>query len=45
MVWVYPRDTYIRRLGRWENIPMVDRYTKSVKFEDSLRLYRNITSH
>ncbi len=31
---------HIMRLGRWESIQMVERYTRSVKFEDSLRLYR-----
>ncbi len=30
------------RLGRWECLAMVDRYTKSVKFEDSLKLYSPI---
>lgn len=30
---------HIMRLGRWESIQMVDRYTKSVRFEDSLKLY------
>ncbi len=30
---------HIMRLGRWESLAMVDRYTKSVKFEDSLKLY------
>ncbi len=27
------------RLGRWESIGMVERYTRSVKFEDSVNLY------
>ncbi len=36
---------HIMRLGGWESLDMVLRYTRSVKFEDSLRLYRNITSH
>jgi len=31
----------IKRLGRWENLQMVDRYTKSVQFDDSLRHYRS----
>ncbi len=31
---------HIMRLGRWESIAMVERYTRSVKFEDSLKLYR-----
>ena len=30
---------HIMRLGRWESIQMVERYTRSVKFEDSLKLY------
>jgi site-specific recombinase XerD len=30
---------HIMRLGRWESISMVDGYTKSVRFEDSLKLY------
>jgi integrase/recombinase XerC len=33
---------HIQRLGRWESIQMVERYTRSVKFEDSLRLYSPI---
>jgi len=33
---------HIMRLGRWESISMVERYTRSVKFEDSLRLYSPI---
>ena len=33
---------HIMRLGRWESISMVDKYTKSVRFEDSLRLYSAI---
>jgi site-specific recombinase XerD len=33
---------HIMRLGRWESIAMVERYTRSVKFEDSLRLYREL---
>jgi len=35
---------HIMRLGRWESIAMVERYTRSVKFEDSLRLYRGLES-
>jgi hypothetical protein len=31
-----------RGQGRWESIAMVERYTRSVRFEDSLRLYREI---
>ena len=30
---------HIMRLGRWESIAMVERYTRSVRFEDSLKLY------
>jgi len=33
---------HIMRLGRWESIQMVERYTRSVRFEDSLRLYSAI---
>ena len=33
---------HITRLGRRESISMVDRYTKSVRFEDSLKLYSPI---
>ncbi|NQT05191.1 MAG: tyrosine-type recombinase/integrase [Dehalococcoidia bacterium] len=33
---------HIKRLGRWESIQMVERYTRSVKFEDSLKLYSSI---
>ncbi|MFC1871375.1 tyrosine-type recombinase/integrase [Chloroflexota bacterium] len=33
---------HIMRLGRWESISMVERYTRSVKFEDSLKLYRGL---
>ncbi len=33
---------HIMRLGGWESLDMVLRYTRSVKFEDSLRLYRSI---
>ena len=32
----------IKDLGRWESLETVERYTRSVKFEDSLRLYRAI---
>jgi len=34
---------HIIRLGRWPSLAMVDRYTRSVQFEDSLKLYRSIT--
>jgi integrase/recombinase XerC len=30
---------HIMRLGRWESIQMVEHYTRSVKFEDSFKLY------
>jgi site-specific recombinase XerD len=33
---------YIMRLGGWESLDMVLRYTRSVKFEDSLKLYQEI---
>jgi integrase/recombinase XerC len=33
---------HIMRLGRWESISMVERYTRSVKFEDSLKLHQSI---
>ena len=33
---------HIMRLGRWESGAMVERYTRSVKFEDSLKLYSSI---
>jgi site-specific recombinase XerD len=33
---------HIMRLGGWDNLEMVLRYTQSVKFEDSLRLYQQI---
>jgi|GEM_PF-3888608 len=36
------RDTLeIERLAGRKNLQMVDRYTKSVQFEDSLRHYRS----
>jgi len=35
---------HIMRLGRWESIQMVERYTKSVRFEDSLKMYTPIMS-
>ncbi|MFC2021925.1 tyrosine-type recombinase/integrase [Chloroflexota bacterium] len=31
----------IKRLGRWQNLQMVDRYMRSVQFEDSLKHYRS----
>ncbi len=33
---------HIMRLGGWESLDMVLRYTRSVKFEESLRLYRGM---
>ena len=35
---------YIMRLGRWESIAMVERYTRSVRFEDSLKLYQDLNA-
>ena len=31
---------HIMRLGRWEDLDMVERYTRSVKFKDSLKFYK-----
>jgi len=33
---------YIMRLGGWGSVDMVLRYTRLVKFEDSLRVYRGL---
>jgi len=33
---------HIMRLGGWESLDMVLRYTRSVKFEDSLKLYQGV---
>jgi len=33
---------HIMRLGRWESIQMVERYTRSLKVEDSLALYESV---
>ena len=33
---------HIMRLGGWESLDMVVRYTRSVKFEDSLKLYKSL---
>ncbi len=30
----------IKDLGRWESLEMVQRYTRSVTFHDSLKLYK-----
>ncbi len=35
---------HIMRLGRWSSIQMVERYTKSVKFDDSLKFYTAVVS-
>jgi integrase len=35
---------HIMRLGGWESLDMVLRYTRSVRFEESLRLYQSIKS-
>ena len=36
------KEKLLRRLGGWENPDMVLRYTKWVKFEDRLKLYRRV---
>ncbi len=36
---------YIMRLGGWESLDMVIRYTRSVKFEDSLVHYHKLIEH
>ena len=35
---------HIMRLGGWESLDMVLRYTRSVKFEDSLKLYKQVNT-
>jgi len=35
---------HIMRLGRWQCLAMVDRYTKNVQFEDSLKYYSPIVN-
>jgi len=35
---------HIQRLGRWESMSMVERYTRSVRFEDSLKTYSAIVA-
>jgi integrase len=35
---------HIKRLGRWASVQMVERYTQSVQFEDSLKLYSDIVT-
>ena len=37
-------DSHIMRLGRWQSLGMVQRYTASVRFEDSLKLYSAIVN-
>lgn len=34
---------HIMRLGGWESLDMVLRYTRLVKFKDSLKLYRKLS--
>ncbi|MFC1943208.1 tyrosine-type recombinase/integrase [Chloroflexota bacterium] len=34
---------HIMRLGRWESLEMVQRYTRSVSFQDSLKFYSMAT--
>ncbi len=34
----------IKDLGRWESLEMVQRYTRTVTFQDSLRFYRSVLS-
>jgi hypothetical protein len=33
---------HVMRLGGWTDISMVVRYTQSVKFEESVKIYREI---
>jgi site-specific recombinase XerD len=35
----------IKDLGRWESLEIVQRYTRSVSFHDSMRLYKAPLSH
>ena len=35
---------HIKRLGRWESIAMVEHYTRSVRFEDSMKFYTPVVS-
>jgi len=37
-------DIAIMKLGRWRSLGMVERYTRSVKFEDALALYQPIVN-
>ena len=34
----------IKDLGRWESLEMVQRYTRSVTFQDSLKFYKGVLS-
>ena len=34
----------IKDLGRWESLEMVQRYTRSVSFQDSLKFYKGVLS-
>jgi site-specific recombinase XerD len=34
----------IKDLGRWESIEMVQRYTRSITFQDCMRMYREVVS-
>jgi integrase/recombinase XerD len=35
----------VQALGGWENITMVERYSKSLGFDDALSLYRQLNNH
>ena len=35
----------VQALGRWEQISMVEKYSKSLSFNDALQLYRAVNSH
>ena len=30
----------VREVGRWESLDMVQRYTRSVSFQDSMKFYK-----
>ena len=32
----------IKGLGRWESVEMVQRYTRSITFQDSLKFYKGV---
>jgi len=32
----------VQALGGWESIAMVERYSKSLGFDDALQVYRNV---